>query len=462
MTMTTNRRHFLKSSSAGLAGLATWGGLSLPAFGGPTRTFGGTGHTPRFIFLRKSNGTFPSELVPPTLSEADKKKDANKEALDIDLDRHDLPEWMMPIAAHKNNLTILQGLSAKMCTMGHSTYQSPLAVSRSAERVATITRASVDVVLGRMFPSPFEHIELTCAKNEKGVVRGMSSIGPKQPNYAFASPSAAYRNLFAEGAKKDKRQKAADSLYEFLNENIARYDEQTLDLIESQKIGNYIDSADALIERNAQLKKMAPQIAANLPRLSKAVLDDQYTVVEQQFAFAEVLVSAFRAGLSNVATFTLDDLGTRYDGVVEDTIQLHEIGHNKDLKGMPALEVRSRLRHHHMNVVNQLVEELKATPEGDGSMFDHTLIMYLPENGEKHHSTGSEVPFLILAGDRVKLNMARRRYLRLPNYDEEGHKTLGNWYTTILNAYGNDLKHYGDFDVSLKVKQEGPIRQFIG
>lgn len=456
--MTPKRRDFLKTSSAGLAGLAGFG--ALPNFGDAkpvaSRTPG-----PRFIFLRKSNGTFPSELVPPTLSEAEKKKEANKEALDLDLDRHDLPEWMKPISAHKNNLTILQGLSAKMCTMGHSTYQSPLAVSRSAERVATITRASVDVILGRMFSSPFEHIELTCAKNEKGVVRGMSSIGPKQPNYAFASPGAAYRNLFAEGVKKDNSQKAQDSLYDFLNQNIARHDNKTLDLIESQKIGNYVNSADALIERNAQLKKMAPQIAANLPQLSKAVLDDQYTVVEQQFAFAEILVSSFRAGLSNVATFTLDDLGTRYDGVVKETIQLHDIGHNKALKGTPALEVRSHLRNHHMNVVNKLVEDLKASPEGEGTMFDNTLIMYLPENGEKHHSTGSEVPFLILAGDRVKLNMARRRYIRLPDYDVKGHKTLGNWYTTILNAYGNDIKHYGDFDVSLKVDQEGAIQQFL-
>ena len=38
-----------------------------------------------------------------------------------------------------------------------------------------------------------------------------------------------------------------------------------------------------------------------------------------------------------------------------------------------------------------------------------------------------------------------------------GHKTLGNCYTTILNAYGNPIKNYGDFDVSLKIDQEGAI-----
>ena len=465
--MNQTRRNFLRTGGAGLAsiaGMSTWG--SLPMFGAADRVAAATPSagpgTPRFIFLRKSNGTFPSELVPPTLSEAEKAKEAKKEALDIDLDRHELPEWMEPIAAHKNNLTLLQGLSAKMCTMGHSTYQSPLAVSRTAERVATITRASVDVELGRMFSSPFEHLELTCARNAKGVVRGYSSIGPKQPNYAFASPSAAYRNLFAEGLEKNNSQKAEDSLNEFLRTNAARHDNRTLDQIEAQKIGLYVNSVKDLEERNAQLKSMAPQIAANVPKIDKAVLADQYTVVEQQFAFADILVSSMRAGLTNVATFCLDDLGTRYDGVIEDTISLHEIGHNKALKGMPAIEVRSHLRTHHMNVVNKLVEDLKASPEGKGSMFDNTMIMYLPENGEKHHSHGTEVPFLILAGDNVKLNMARRRYIRLPNYDEEGHKTLGNWYTTILNAYGNDIAHYGDFDVSLKVKQDGAISQFIG
>jgi hypothetical protein len=457
-----NRRDFIKTSSAGLLGMA--GLYSIPGLGAamtgsnsPAVNLG----VPRFIFLRKSNGTFPSELVPASLSEADRKRDENKEALDIDLDRHELPAWMAPIAAHKNNLTLLQGLSAKMCTMGHSTYQSPLAVSRSAERVDTITRASVDVELARMFPSPFEHVELTCAKNEKGVVRGMSSIGPKQPNYAFASPGAAYRNLFAAGMNKDNDQKADENLYSFLSQHIASYDARTLDTLESQKIGNYASSVDSVIERNKRLETMADRIAANVPKIEKKILEDQYTVVEQQYAFVDILVSALRAGLTNVVTYTLDDLGTRYDGLLEDTIELHEIGHGKDLKGMPALEVRRHLRHHHMTLIGKLVEQLKASPEGRGSMFDNTVILYMPENGETHHSVGTEVPFLILAGDNVRLSMARRRYIRLPNYNDEGHKTLGNWFTTILNAYGNPIKHYGDFDVALKVKQEGAIKQFM-
>lgn len=457
-----NRRDFIRTSAAGLFGMA--GLSSMPVLGAAvsgSRSAAVDMGVPRFIFLRKSNGLFPSELVPMSLDAADRKREENMEALDIDLDRHELPAWMEPIAAHKNNLTLLQGLSAKMCTMGHSTHQSPLAVSRTAERIETITRATVDVELGRMFPSPFEHVELTCAQNAKGVVRGMSSIGPKQPNYAFASPSAAYQNLFAAGMKKDNNRRADDSLNSFLAEHIASYDARTLDMFESQKIGNYADSVDSLIERNKRLESMADRIAAHIPKIDQKVLDDQYTVVEQQYAFVDILVSALRAGLTNVVTYTLDSLSTNYDGVLEDTIFLHDIGHNKDLKGMPALEVRRHLRHHHMSLIAKLVEQLKASPEGKGTMFDNTIILYMPENGETHHSVGSEVPFLILAGDNVRLSMARRRYIRLPNYNEPGHKTLGNWFTTILNAYGNPIKHYGDFDVALKIDQKGAIKEFM-
>ena len=78
-----SRRHFLKTSTASLAGMAGWSSIpglaaaaaTAPSVAGPA--------SPRFIFLRKSNGTFPSELVPPSLSEAEMKKEQNKDFQNI-------------------------------------------------------------------------------------------------------------------------------------------------------------------------------------------------------------------------------------------------------------------------------------------------------------------------------------------------------------------------------------------
>ena len=91
------------------------------------------------------------------------------------------------------------------------------------------------------------------------------------------------------------------------------------------------------------------------------------------------------------------------------------------------------------------------------------MLFYFPDNGETHHSTGVEWPFVVLSGRNAKLDIAGR-YVRLPYWGKEGHKTLGNWYTTILNAYGNPINHYGDLDLGLNkfvATQTGPIRQFM-
>jgi len=117
-----------------------------------------------------------------------------------------------------------------------------------------------------------------------------------------------------------------------------------------------------------------------------------------------------------------------------------------------------------VNQIKTIVEQLKQVPEGNGTMFDNTMIMYFPENGETHHGVGSESPFLIMAGNNCKLDISGR-YIRLPYLGNEGHKTLGNWYTTLLNAHGNPIEHYGDLDAEMsrkKLDQIGAIKQLLG
>jgi arylsulfatase A-like enzyme len=114
-----------------------------------------------------------------------------------------------------------------------------------------------------------------------------------------------------------------------------------------------------------------------------------------------------------------------------------------------------------MTLIDRIVTRLKSVPEADGSMFDNTMLFYFADNGETHHSKGTEWPFIVLAGDNARLDIGRR-YIRLPGYGKPGHKTLGNWYTTLLNSYGNNINHYGAMDVALTIDQKGPIDQFLG
>ena len=133
-----------------------------------------TGSQPptRFIFVHKGNGLLPESLVPPSFDKQQLEGENRKDACDVDLDGHDLPNWMNPIAAHRDNLTLLQGLSGKMCTTGHHTWCSSLGAFKANERLNSIKWATVDFELAKLFPSPFEHIELACFPDGGGNARG--------------------------------------------------------------------------------------------------------------------------------------------------------------------------------------------------------------------------------------------------------------------------------------------------
>ena len=450
----TNRRDFMKTSALGVSGLFALSQMSLMAKSSKTAS----GGTPRFIFLRKSSGISPKWIVPGSITD-------KETAMEVSLDRHDLPDWMEPLNKHKKHLTLLNGLSAKMCSMGHAAYQGPLAVCKAqGGRLDSIPRASVDVVLGRMFPTPFSHLEFTSDNNMKGVIDGLSAFGPRTPNFAFASPKAAYDNLFTI-ASKDKnvqmQNELENNMYKFLHGNLEGQSKRIRNKENFRKYDAYTQSVDAVVKRNQELYKMRDQIKKYAPTLSDDIMLDSYNTVEQHNAFADLALAAMYAGLTNSVTITLDTLATVVSGVIGEAIKLHHIGHNKPMGNLTAIQVREKLRTHHMSVIDRLIAGLKKMPEGNGTMFDNTIIMYLPENGEAHHSKGTAVPFVIISGEKVKMDIGGGRYIRLPEYTNKEHKTLGNFYTTILNAYGNPIKHYGDKDVALKISQEGPIKQLM-
>lgn len=463
----TNRRAFLTHSiaGAGASGLVSQTLFAAAPGGKPPM---------RFIFIHKGNGLLPSSLVPPSFDKQQLADEQKKRAFVADLDEHELPTWMSPLAGHKNNLTILQGLSGKMCTTGHHTWCSSLGAFKANERLSSIKWATVDFELAKLFPSPFEHIELACFPssggnsrgNINGIEMGFSARGPQQPNYAFGSPKIAMQELF----KSVSAEQSSQTRYQLERQVLMFLATQESGLaehltgIEQTKVANYADAVQDIRKRNGRVEAMGDVIRNHIPQLDPKYLVDNLSTVDRQFGLVEVLLSTLISGMTNVVTLTADELGTRYTGlpgIEGENVNLHDIGHNKSFGGVEALEIRDKVRRQHMTLIDTIVRRLKSVPEADGTMFDNTMLFYLPNNGETHHSQGTEWPFVVLAGDNAKLDLGRR-YIRLAPYGKEGHKTLGNWYTTILNAYGNPIDHYGSLDVALNVDQKGPIEHFLG
>ena len=458
-----SRKEFLKLSALG------FGAMSLaPAFHQAFAAANSNGTPKRFIFIRKSSGIRPLEIALRDFTDSDKALDEKKEPLEADLDKHELPTWLRGLDAYKEHMTILQGLSAKMSENVHWSFSSVMGCFKSNRNtLSAIKRTTIDFELAKLFPSPFGHVELSFAGGRTGIVDGYSAPAPQTRNYCYADPETARNELFKS----------------VLNPEAVNSDNNMLSFLQSQeglKVSGIkghekkrqeirIDSIEAIRERNQQLVKISESLAKHLPEIAPVHANggQNASTPEKQAAMTDVLIAALKAGLTNVVTYTIDDLGTPITGLPgneTDRVGIHPLGHDEAFGGVPAWKTREQIRISHVNQIKTIIEALKQVPEGKGNMFDNTMIMYFPENGETHHGVGSESPFLIMAGENCNLNIAGR-YIRLPYLGNEGHKTLGNWYTTLLNAHGNPIEHYGDLDPEMsrkKLPQTGAIKQLMG
>lgn len=468
--MSLHRRQLLQAAGIGLGGVSLAQALA-PSLATATSQVAASLGPRRFVFIRKSNGVRPNEVALPTFSDAQKKADKDRLPLDIELANHELPEWLQQLDPHKQQLCILQGLSCKMSENGHWSYSSVLGAYKSGRNsLSGIKRATIDFELAKLFPSPFGHVELSLTGNyssfRTGIVSGYSAPAPHQRNYCYADPQTAYNELF----KSVTNPEAVDSDNQMLAflQGEENFKAKVLAGYEKQKLSNHVQSIERIQARNKQLTGLAEVIKRHLPELDAVHANggQNASTPEKQQAMTDILVAALATGLTNVVTYTIDELSTPIKGLPgneSDHISIHELGHNGGYSGVPADEIRETIRVGHIQQVSTIVDKLKSIPEGKGTMFDNTVVMYFPENGEGHHSHGTEAPFVILAGDNCRLDM-HGRYIRLPYHGTEGHKTIGNWYTTLLNAYGNPIEHYGDLDLEMsrkKLDQSGAIKQFM-
>jgi hypothetical protein len=466
--MLINRRELLKKTALGTTSLAL-----TPSF---NHLSAATAKAPasqphRFVFIRKSNGNLPTQFGLPSFSQEELKKHNEKEAFEVDLSKHELPSWLKGLDGHKADMTILHGISMCVSGGGHYSFSGCMGAYKAGRDIlSNIKWATVDFELAKLFPSPFGHVEVSLAvphgrDHRTGIVSGYSAPAAKQRNYCYADPMTAHQELFKSVTNTDEA--ASDrALLDYLHDK-ERRQLKGLDGDERLKISDHVDSLQSIRDRNAKVESLGAKIQQHLPEIDPIHADGgaDATLPQKQAAFTDVIIGALATGLTNVVTYTIDDLGTAITSLPEnkEKTNIHAVGHGGGDPGGRAAYMRDVIKTHHMVQVKTLVSKLKSIPEGNGSMFDNTTIIYMPETGAGHHGPDNEAPMVLFTGKNSRLDLAGR-YIRLPFHGTEGHKTLSNWYTTLLNAYGNPIEHYGDLDLVMqrkRLQQTGAIGQFM-
>lgn len=422
----------------------------------------------RFVFLVKSSGLTPAAITPRSLL---KKRVGSGSYFRAALKDHSLPKSLQALEPFKDQVGIVQGFSGKMCLAGHTSYFGAMGVHSSPSETSSGNplRATIDTRLSSRSPSPFGHIGLALRGRAVGgagdlipegtIYPGISALAAGRELPFQASPDQAYDQLFgfATGSGEGRKRYALESgMLDFLSEDIRRL-RREVPAAEQDKLNHYLTGFEELQERRAKLAAMRDTIRQSAPELTETYESDLgIDRLESHFTLA---ASCLIAGLSHGVTIRLDNLEHVYTGLGLSEQNVHAIGHGTGSNGKTSEECRDTIRSYHIKLMAGLAGKLRSIPEGDGTMLDNTMIVYMSDAGEAHHGALHEWPFLIVGGCGGRLSIPGH-YIRMPEYGQVGHRTIGNLYTSILNAYGDPVGHFGDPDFELEregLPQRGPV-----
>jgi hypothetical protein len=411
----------------------------------------------RFVFVVKSSGLQAEFLNPEGLAHGGDK------LVDAPLADKTLPDSLQSLEPFKGRLNIIQGLSGKMCNSGHSSHYGALGAYKATETSQPLA-ATLDGFLSEKFPSVFNHIGLTMGDGSQGTAYPSISASDRNKQLPFqCDPELAYQNLYgsiAEGGNIKAKYTRTGNVLDAMGEDIKRLQKE-LPGPEREKLGTYLSGFEALRHRRTQLVSMQGLLKEHAPKPT-----DKYTskfTTDHLDAHFDMATAALITGISNVVTIHCDDLNSSYQGLGI-TPKVHSIGHGSSSGDLSSQDCRNMIRKFHIDLIARMAQSLGQAPEGDGTMLDNTLIVYLSDNSDKHHSSATEWPMFTLGnlGGAIKAN---GRYLAYPHYGSANHRhTLGNFLTTVCHAAGLETDHFGqpDFALGKLDMQKGPLGELLG
>jgi hypothetical protein len=418
----------------------------------------------RFVFVVQSNGINPNHIIPVGLpTRKDQEVFTNAETLETPLAGYELPAPIAELSRFKNRLTLVQGLSGRMAeggTGGHSTNHGALGCYPGSQGPMAQT---IDCALGEASPGIIRHVGLgVLSKPEHTLNYQISAAGPGKAAPIQCSPEQAFRGLFGSviGGENRADFERRTHLLDFMVDDVKRV-RGALAGEERAKLDQYLEAFATLHSRQGAIEAIKPKLAANVPKL-----DEQFqkpNEVNRLQAQFENGAAALIAGLTNVVTITSGGGGQQYLSFPDLGIPIdgHEYGHGKGVNGLAPEDCFVRVRQYHCKLIASLAAKLEAIPEGNGTMLDNTLIVYLSDSGEAHHPKLKQWPMVLVGGLAGKLKPGGR-YVQLPGYGEKKHRTIANFYLTLLHAAGKPRDRFGVVDTGIRdVDQSGVIPELL-
>lgn len=412
----------------------------VPAFTAQAKT--AAAPVPRLGFIYTPNGYMRNFWVPKTTG-----KD------------FELTPSLLPLQPVRNDVVVINGLAHRQADpMGdppgpHSrasgawltgvhvkrTEGADVRAAKSADQIAA-------EVLGRSTPLP--SLEIAIEQNEKMI--GNCEAGytcvyqntlcwrdATTPMPMETHPRVVFERLFGDGATPAEQRaesKTDRSILDSVNGRIAEL-KKSLGPSDRQRVDQYLDSVRDIESRIARAEARNTQLAVDLPTRPVDIPPEFEDHVKMMF---DLQTLAWQGDVTRVQTFLMsrEQSPRAYPSLGISTAH-HTLSHHGG--DQAKIAQKAKIDAYHVKVLTYYIEKLKKTPDGDGTLLDHVVILYGAGLGEPNTHDPYDLPSIVFGNAYGKLKTGRHM-----NFEMRDYTPQGNLLVSLLDLVGVPIDKLGD------------------
>lgn len=264
----------------------------------------------------------------------------------------------------------------------------------------------------------------------------ISWASPTTPLPMTIDPRMVFENLFGDGATTADRAERQNDNRSILDGIIRQTSRLQRDLApkDRNRLNDYLEGVREIERRIQNIEQYnAKNPDRELPNAPIGVPDSWEEHVKLMF---DLQVLAFSAEITRVSASKLSrDTSNRVFPESGMKVPFHSMSHHGQTP--TGVTEFSKLNAYHVSLLPYFLEKLKSTPDGDGNLLDHTIMLYGSPIGDSHVHAHKRVPAL-LAG---KASRQLKGNLHIKCKEETPYANL---LLTILNKLGVEQASIGD------------------
>ena len=298
---------------------------------------------------------------------------------------------------------------------------------------------------GQDTPIPSMQLSIENVDQAGGCVYGYSCIytdtiswaSPSQPLPMIRDPRVVFDQLFGVGATPEERaanRRADRSILDWITAQVAQL-RRELSPGDRVRLNEYLDDIREIERRIQQVE--ARNKSGETRELPDAPIGVPDSFEEHVKLMMDLQVLAFAADVTRVFSFKLGrDASSRSYPESGVKTGFHPASHHGEREDR-ILDF-AKINRYHVGMVPYLLEKLKNTPDGDGNLLEHSLIVYGSPMGDSNIHNHKRVPLFLAghAGGRLKGNL---------HLKADDSTPMANVMLTLLHGLGrDDLSTFGD------------------